>query len=56
MCFVFLKFSCLFIDALWSPARKGLTTLALVGDVNFIFCYFPMWYSVSGVVLGCIVS
>ena len=30
--------------------------LALVGDVYCIFCYFPMWYPWSGVVLDCIVS
>ena len=31
--------------------------LALVGDVFFwYFCYFPMWYPESGVVLDCIVS
>ena len=30
--------------------------LALVGDVYRIFCYFPMWYPGSGVVLDCIAS
>ena len=29
--------------------------LALVGDV-YCFCYFPMWYTGSGVVFDCIVS
>ena len=44
-----------FIAALWSPAWKGLTSLLLL--VMFIvFCYFPMWYPGSDVVLDCIVS
>ena len=30
--------------------------LALVGDDYCIFCYFPMWYPGSGVVLDYIVS
>ena len=51
LCLVFLRFSCLFIDALWSA-----DLLALVGDVYCIFCYFPMKYPGSGVVLDCIVS
>ena len=34
--------------------RAGL--LALAGDVYRIFCYFPMWYPRSGVVLDCIAS
>ena len=28
--------------------------LALVSDVSLCFCYFPMWYSGSGVVLDCV--
>ena len=40
----------LFIAAFWSPAGKGLTSWLLL--VMFIvFCYFPMWYPGSGVVL-----
>ena len=42
---------CLVITCL---ERTGL--LALVVDVYCIFCYFPMWYPGSGVVLDCIVS
>ena len=47
----------LFIAALWSPAgRERADLLALVGDAYCSFCYFPMWYPGSGVVLDCIVS
>ena len=34
--------------------KAGL--LSLVADVYCFFCYFPMWYPGSGVVLDCIVS
>ena len=55
LCHVFLMFLCPFIAALWSAAGKGLTSWFLL--VMFIvFCYFPMWYPGSGVVLDCIVS
>ena len=55
LCLVFLMLSRLFIAAMWSPAGKGLTSWLLL--VIFIgFCYFPMWYPGSGVVLDCIVS
>ena len=47
-------FSRLFIAALWSPAAKGLTFLALVGDVYCIFVTFPS--GVLGRVLCLIVS
>ena len=50
---VFLMLSRLFIAALWPPAGKGLTSWLL--SVTFIdFCYFPMWYLGSGVVLDCL--
>ena len=53
LCLVFLMLSRLFI-ALWSPAGKGLTSwLFLV--MFIVFCYFPLWYPRSGVVLDCIV-
>ena len=49
LCLVFLMLLCLFIAALWSHAGKGLTSRLLL--VMFIvFCYFPVWYPVSGVV------
>ena len=55
LCLEFLMLLRLFIAALWSPAGKGLTSLLLM--VMFIlFCYFPMWYLGSGVVLDCSVS
>ena len=50
LCLVFIMLSRLFIAALWSPAGKGLTSLALVGDVYCIFVTFPcgilgqVWY------------
>ena len=38
--------------SLWSPAVKGLASWLLL--VMFIvFCYLPMWYPGSGVVLDC---
>ena len=41
--------SCVSVVTCWERADL----LVLVGDV---YCYFPMWYPGSGVVLGCIVS
>ena len=35
---------------------EGADLLALVCDVKLCFCYFPMWYPGSGVVLDCIDS
>ena len=45
----------LFIAALLSSAGKGLASWLLL-VVFIVFCYFPMLYSGSGVVLDCIVS
>ena len=54
-CVLFLLFLRLLFAAMWSPAGKGLTSWLLL--VMFIvFCYFPMWYSLSGLVHDCIVS
>ena len=55
LCLMFLMRSRLFIAALCSPAGKGLTSW-LVLVMFIVFCYFPMWYPGSGVVLDCIVS
>ena len=44
---VFLILSRLFIAALWSPSRKGLTSCLLLVSCWWCllyFCYFPMWY------------
>ena len=42
-CLVLLCFhACLFVDALWSPAGKGLTFFALVCDVVLWRFYFPI--------------
>ena len=48
LCLVFLLLLCLFIAALWSLLGKDF--LALVDNVMY-FCFFPMWYPRSGVVL-----
>ena len=52
LCLVFLKFSRLFIAALWSPAGKGLTSwLFMVMFMIFFFLSLG-----SAVVLNCTVS
>ena len=52
---MFLIRSQLLIAALWYLIGKGLTSWLLL--VMFIvFCYFPMWYPGSDVILDCIVS
>ena len=58
VCLVFLMFLPLFIAALWSAAGNRLTSwlLLVMFIVLLYFCYFPMWYPVSGVVHDCIVS
>ena len=45
-----------YIDLIWFTCWERADLLALVGDVDYIFCYFPMWYLVSCVVLDCIFS
>ena len=49
-CLIFLMRSRLFIAALWSPAGKGLSSWLLLA-MFIVFCYFPLWYPGSGVVL-----
>ena len=46
----------LFIDALLSPAGKGLTSWPLFVMSNCVFVNFFMWYPATGVVLDCIES
>ena len=55
-CFVFLCFHArLFVDALWSPAGKGLTSwLSFVMSSCDVVTF--LWYPGSGVVLDCIDS
>ena len=54
LCLVFLMLSRLFVAALWSLAGKGPTSWLLL--VKYIvFCYVPIWYPESDVVLYCIV-
>ena len=55
LCLVFLMLLRLFIAALWSPAGKGLTSWLLL-VILLYFCYFPMWYHGSGVVIDFIIS
>ena len=46
--------ACLFVDALWSPAGKGLTSwLSFVISICDVVSH---WYPGSGVVLDCIDS
>ena len=40
LCFVFVILSCLFLEALWSPAGKGLTLGSLVCDFSCVFVTF----------------
>ena len=54
LCLDFLMLSRLFIAALWSPAGKELASWLLL-VILLCFCYFPMWYPGSGVVIDCII-
>ena len=47
-CYAFVR---LFINALWSPAGKGLTSW-----LSFVKLSLSYWYPWSGVVLDCIDS
>ena len=56
-CLVFVILSratvhCCLVVTCWEKADL----LALVCDVLFYFCHFPMWHPGSGVVLDCIDS
>ena len=48
--FVMLLHARLLVDALWSPAGKGLTSWLSFVLSNCV-CHFPMWHPGSGVVL-----
>ena len=50
VCLVFVRLSCarLFIDALWSPARKGLTSWLSFTMSNYEYVTFPLVSWVSG--------
>ena len=41
LCLVFVMLLRLFIDALWSPAGKGLTSWVLFEMFNCVFVTFP---------------
>ena len=47
-----IKYQNYFLVTCWEMADL----LALVCGVKLYFCYFPMWYPGSGVVLDCIDS
>ena len=55
LCFVFVQLSRLFIAALWSPARKGLTSWLLFVIFNIVFVTLPcgilghMWYLIVSI-------
>ena len=55
LCLVFVMLSRLFIDALWSPAGKGLTSWLLFVMLNCIFVTFPcgilgqVWYLIVSI-------
>ena len=53
--FLLCSFACLFIDALWPPVGKGLTSWLLFVMSNVEVVTFH-WYPGSGVVLDCIDS
>ena len=57
-CLVFVMLSCAsFIDALWSPAGKGLTSwFSFVMRCLIVKLSLSHWYPGSGVVLDCIDS
>ena len=48
----FASVLCRLVVTCWERADL----LSLVGDVLLCFCYFPMLYPGSGVVLDCIIS
>ena len=51
-CLVLLCFhASLFVDDLWSPAGKGLTSW-----LSFVMLSLSHWYPGTGVVLDCIAS
>ena len=50
-CFLLCFCVHLFLDALWSPAGKGLASLRLIVKLSL-----SHWYPGSGVVLDCIDS
>ena len=56
LCFVFVRLSCLFNAALWSPAGRGLASWLSCVWCFVVFRHFPMWCPGSCVVLDCIDS
>ena len=58
-CLVLLCFHArLFVDALWSPAGKGLTSwlLFVMSNSDIVTLSLSHWYPGSGVVIDCIDS
>ena len=62
LCLVFVMLSSLFIDALWSPAGKELTSWLLFVVFNFVFVTFPcgilgqVWYLIESIPDLCRIS
>ena len=62
LCLVFFMLSHLFIAALWSPARKGLTTWLSFVMFNCVFVTFPcailgqVWYLIVSIPDHCRLS
>ena len=50
VCHVFVSGHCCLVVTCWERADP----LALVCDVQLLFCHFSMWYPGSGVVFDCI--
>ena len=62
LCLVYVMLSRLFIDALWSPAGKGLTSWLLFVTFNCVFVTFPcsilgqVWYLIVSTPDLCLLS
>ena len=52
VCHAFASVHCCLVVTCWERAEL----LSLVCDFLKVFCYFPLWYPESGVVLDCIDS
>ena len=62
LCLVFFMLSRLFLDALWSPAGKGLTSWLLFVMFRYVFVTFPcgilcqVWYLIVLIPVLCRLS
>ena len=59
--FVFVILSCLFLEALWSPAGEGLTSWRSCMRCFLVICYFPfivlckVWYLILSIAELCLI-